>query len=167
MSPPFCPLSILAWLSFFHEKKQKAHRPSQSLSTVNKRGQSTPPSLPPLKPEPQTPPPLLRPPSPPENRSTHFRSREQRSMEDPKPAPDPTAQASPGQPPLPPQSKKRPLDADASSVQNSKYFKMRAMLGDLRPHFIEVRIRSDGITSCPSKERIATLSVDTLHSREL
>lgn len=53
MSLPFCPLSILAWLSSFHEKKQKAHRPSQSLSTVNKRGQSTPPSLPPLNPEPK------------------------------------------------------------------------------------------------------------------
>ncbi|XP_030457258.1 uncharacterized protein LOC115678094 [Syzygium oleosum] len=74
-------------------------------------------------------------------------------MEDPKPAPDPTAQAPPGQPPLPPQSKKRPLDADASSFQNSKYFKMRAVLGDLRPHFIEV-LRTPDFRNCKAAEEI-------------
>ncbi|KAL3743508.1 hypothetical protein ACJRO7_018752 [Eucalyptus globulus] len=79
-------------------------------------------------------------------------------MEDPKPAPapapapDPTAQTPPGQPPLPPPNKKRPLDADAS-VQNSKYFRMRAVLGDLRPHFIEV-LRTPDFRNSEAAEEI-------------
>ncbi|KAI3449186.1 hypothetical protein Pfo_005851 [Paulownia fortunei] len=37
-----------------------------------------------------------------------------------------------------PQSRKRPLELDAADIQNSPYYKMRALLKDLRPHFIEV-----------------------------
>lgn len=36
-------------------------------------------------------------------------------------------------------SRKRPLENEISGIQNSPYYKMRAVLGDLRPHFIEVR----------------------------
>ena len=35
---------------------------------------------------------------------------------------------------LPPPSKKRPLESDA----HSNYFKIRAVIRDLRPHFLEV-----------------------------
>lgn len=50
------------------------------------------------------------------------------SMEEPKPPViAPTLQT--------PSSKKRPLDTDNS---NSNYFKIRALIRDLRPHFIQV-----------------------------
>ncbi|GMP43405.1 LOW QUALITY PROTEIN: hypothetical protein CsSME_00012775 [Camellia sinensis var. sinensis] len=39
-------------------------------------------------------------------------------------------------PPLPQKNNKRPLDQNGH-IQNSKYCKMRAVLKDLRPHFIE------------------------------
>ncbi|CAL5331615.1 unnamed protein product [Camellia sinensis] len=39
-------------------------------------------------------------------------------------------------PPLPQKNNKRPLDQNGH-IQNSMYFKMRAVLKDLRPHFIE------------------------------
>lgn len=71
-------------------------------------------------------------------------------MEDPKPAqdtatqnsiPPSTAQTAPPQPSAPSSpdkgGKKRPLDINAG-IQNSPYFKMRLILKDLRPHFIEV-----------------------------
>ncbi|GMP60082.1 hypothetical protein CsSME_00023096 [Camellia sinensis var. sinensis] len=43
-------------------------------------------------------------------------------------------------PPLPQKSNKRPLDQNGH-IQNSKYFKMRAVLKDLRPHFIENKMQ--------------------------
>ena len=60
------------------------------------------------------------------------------------PNPPSTAQCPPPQPlslPLPPKSKKRPLDPTTNTTthsQNSNYFKMRAVLKQLRPHFLEV-----------------------------
>lgn len=80
-------------------------------------------------------------------------------MEDPEPTPCQDAEAiaprtPPEQPPVPspappqpqssPQTKKRRLESNPS-IQQSKYFKMRSALIELRPHFIEVsssRIRS-------------------------
>lgn len=77
------------------------------------------------------------------------------SMEEPVPAqttptqlpnPPTTAQCPPPQPPaptphLPPKSKKRPLDTSVH-IHNPKYFKMRAVLKELRPHFLEVQLSS-------------------------
>ncbi|KAK3010361.1 hypothetical protein RJ639_010640 [Escallonia herrerae] len=53
---------------------------------------------------------------------------------------------------VPPQSapsagKKRPLDSNVVDIQESKYFKMRAVLIDLRPHFIEV-LRTPDFQNC-------------------
>lgn len=61
------------------------------------------------------------------------------------PNPPNTAQNPPSQPPPPPsapptlpqQSKKRPLDQNGHT-HHSNYFKLRAVVKDLRPHFIEV-----------------------------
>lgn len=54
------------------------------------------------------------------------------------PSPTQTPNPSTATQPIPPQSKKRRLDN--VNIQNSQYFKMRAVLTDLRPHFIEVQI---------------------------
>jgi hypothetical protein len=62
------------------------------------------------------------------------------------PNPPTTAQCPPPQPPAPtpprpPKSKKRPLDTSVH-IHNPRYFKMRAVLKELRPHFIEVQLSS-------------------------
>ncbi|KAK8587987.1 hypothetical protein V6N12_022448 [Hibiscus sabdariffa] len=94
-------------------------------------------------------------------------------MEDPKAAPnspptqDPnppaaTANAAqttapPQQPPPPapeqPASKKRPLENSNDQFQNSPYFKMRLVLKDLRPHFIEVLWTPD-FRNCKAADEI-------------
>ncbi|XP_059651423.1 uncharacterized protein LOC132299018 [Cornus florida] len=58
----------------------------------------------------------------------------------------------PPPPPVPPKNKKRPLDSNAN-LQNSKYFKMRAVLKDLRPHFIEV-LRTPDFQNCKAAHEI-------------
>ncbi|XP_021904454.1 uncharacterized protein LOC110819524 [Carica papaya] len=86
-------------------------------------------------------------------------------MEDPKPAqdtatqnsiPPSTAQTAPPQPSAPSSpdkgGKKRPLDINAG-IQNSPYFKMRLILKDLRPHFIEV-LRTPDFLNCKAAQEI-------------
>ncbi|KAK7295066.1 hypothetical protein RJT34_17969 [Clitoria ternatea] len=51
--------------------------------------------------------------------------------------------------PLPPTSKKRPLDYDA----NSNYFKIRAVVRDLRPHFLQV-LRIPDYKNCKASHEI-------------
>lgn len=52
-------------------------------------------------------------------------------MEEAKPA------MGPPPPPAPPTTKKRPLE---DSNAHSNYFKIRAVIRDLRPHFLEVQL---------------------------
>ncbi|XP_059455795.1 uncharacterized protein LOC132186035 [Corylus avellana] len=87
-------------------------------------------------------------------------------MEEPVPAqttptqlanPPTTAQCPPPQPPaptppLPPKSKKRPLDTSVH-IHNPKYFKMRAVLKELRPHFLEV-LRTPDFRNCKAAHEI-------------
>ncbi|GMI98394.1 hypothetical protein like AT1G01730 [Hibiscus trionum] len=95
-------------------------------------------------------------------------------MDEPKAAPNPpptqdpnpptaTANAAqttapPPQPPPPtapeqPASKKRPLENSNDQFQNSPYFKMRLVLKDLRPHFIEV-LRTPDFRNCKAADEI-------------
>ncbi|GMI66847.1 hypothetical protein like AT1G01730 [Hibiscus trionum] len=86
-------------------------------------------------------------------------------MEEPKAAPNPpTATANVAQttapPPQPPPtapeqpaSKKRPLENSNEPYQISPYFKMRLVLKDLRPHFIEVLQMSD-FRNCKAADEI-------------
>ncbi|XP_022770421.1 huntingtin [Durio zibethinus] len=65
-------------------------------------------------------------------------------------------QQEPPQPPTPPEqpaSKKRPLENRNDHFQNSKYFKMRLVLKDLRPHFIEV-LRTPDFRNCTAANEI-------------
>ncbi|KAJ0052346.1 hypothetical protein Pint_00417 [Pistacia integerrima] len=66
------------------------------------------------------------------------------------PPPDTTQTVPPRAPPppsLPPKTtKKRPLDNNGQ-LQNSNYYKMRLVLKDLRPHFIEV-LRTPDFRNC-------------------
>ncbi|KAL6322634.1 hypothetical protein AAG906_015320 [Vitis piasezkii] len=84
-------------------------------------------------------------------------------MEEPNPAqtnPTPPPNAPQNLPPPPPQpptslpqkTKKRSLDSNVS-IQNSKYFKTRAVVKDLRPHFIEV-LRSPDFRNCKAANEI-------------
>nr|DAD18902.1 TPA_asm: hypothetical protein HUJ06_020365 [Nelumbo nucifera] len=57
------------------------------------------------------------------------------TAEVPKTQPGNTAQNLPSQIP-PAQNRKRKLDY--ADIQNSSYFKIRAIIKDLRPHFVEV-----------------------------
>ncbi|KAF3441338.1 hypothetical protein FNV43_RR15252 [Rhamnella rubrinervis] len=65
-----------------------------------------------------------------------------------------SAQTLPPQPPhsLPPKPRKRPLDNDAR-IRNSNCFKIRAVLRDLRPHFLEV-LRTADFRNCKSSHEI-------------
>ncbi|XP_021800817.1 uncharacterized protein LOC110745055 [Prunus avium] len=85
-------------------------------------------------------------------------------MEDPNPAqptvtqianPPNSEEALPPQPPpssLPPKTKKRPLDNDAH-ISNSSYFKVRAVLKEIRPHFLEV-LRTPDFRLCKAANDI-------------
>lgn len=69
--------------------------------------------------------------------------------------PPPPQQEAP-QPPAPPEqpaSKKRPLENRNDQFQNSTYYKMRLILKDLRPHFIEV-IRTPDFRNCKAADEI-------------
>ncbi|RVW30623.1 hypothetical protein CK203_097633 [Vitis vinifera] len=89
-------------------------------------------------------------------------------MEEPNPAqtnPTPPPNAPQNLPPPPPQpptslpqkTKKRSLDSNVS-IQNSKYFKTRAVVKDLRPHFIEV-LRSPDFRNCKAANEIRELFI--------
>ncbi|XP_048421488.1 uncharacterized protein LOC103938663 [Pyrus x bretschneideri] len=86
--------------------------------------------------------------------------------EDPKPAestateilpiPPSSAEVFPPQPPpssLPPKSKKRPLENDAHFSNSSTLYKIRAVLKEVRPHFLEV-LRTPDFRTCKSSEEI-------------
>ncbi|TYH99948.1 hypothetical protein ES332_A11G100200v1 [Gossypium tomentosum] len=64
----------------------------------------------------------------------------------PPPQPPPTA-------PEQPASRKRPLENSNDQYQNSPYFKMRLVLKDLRPHFIEV-LRTPDFRNCKGAHEI-------------
>ncbi|XVF22560.1 hypothetical protein REPUB_Repub12eG0182200 [Reevesia pubescens] len=70
--------------------------------------------------------------------------------------PPPPQQESPRPPataPEQPASKKRHLENSNDQYQNSKYFKMRLVLKDLRPHFIEV-LRTPDFRNCKAADEI-------------
>lgn len=77
-------------------------------------------------------------------------------MEELKPAQTPPTHSSPGTgqtlPPYP-NNKKRPLDYNDGQIRNTRYFKMRAVLRDLRPHFIEV-VRTPDFRNCNAAHEI-------------
>ncbi|KAK9273020.1 hypothetical protein L1049_017827 [Liquidambar formosana] len=80
------------------------------------------------------------------------------SNPNPNPNPPNTAQTLPAPqprqtPPLPPRNKKRPLECNNVHMQDSRYFKMRAVLKDLRPHFIEV-LRTPDFQNCKAAHEI-------------
>ncbi|TKY65460.1 hypothetical protein E2542_SST08319 [Spatholobus suberectus] len=52
-------------------------------------------------------------------------------------------------PPVPPTTKKRPLDSNT----HSNYFKIRALIRDLRPHFLEV-LRTPDYKNCKASHEI-------------
>ncbi|CAK9170963.1 unnamed protein product [Ilex paraguariensis] len=58
----------------------------------------------------------------------------------------------PNLPPQPPQSNKRPLD-NIAHFQNSNYYKIRAVVKDLRPHFLEV-LRTPDFQKCKAANDI-------------
>ncbi|XP_038683191.1 uncharacterized protein LOC119983587 [Tripterygium wilfordii] len=64
----------------------------------------------------------------------------------PNPAPTPTL------PPQPPRSNKRPLDSDVQ-ISDSSWYKMRAVVRDLRPHFVEV-LRTPDFQNCKAAHDI-------------
>ncbi|KAE8699734.1 hypothetical protein F3Y22_tig00110570pilonHSYRG00117 [Hibiscus syriacus] len=74
----------------------------------------------------------------------------------PPPQPPPTAREQPA-------SKKRPLENGNDQVQNSPYFKMRLVLKDLRPHFVEV-LRAPDFRNC---EAAGEIKQKTKHLVEL
>ncbi|XVF80056.1 hypothetical protein PTKIN_Ptkin15bG0040000 [Pterospermum kingtungense] len=82
-------------------------------------------------------------------------------MEEPKasqnPPPTATQIAAPPQPSPPaleqPASKKRSLENSNDQFQDSNYFKMRLLLKDLRPHFIEV-LRTPDFRNCKAATEI-------------
>ncbi|KAK6920134.1 hypothetical protein RJ641_016038 [Dillenia turbinata] len=54
----------------------------------------------------------------------------------------------------PPKSKKRPLDSNnVNNFQSSSYFKIRALVRDLRPHFLEV-IQVKDLKNCKAANEI-------------
>ncbi|KAK6918389.1 hypothetical protein RJ641_016811 [Dillenia turbinata] len=56
--------------------------------------------------------------------------------------------------PPPPKSKKRPLDSNnVNNFQSSSYFKIRALVRDLRPHFLEV-IQTKDFKDCKAANEI-------------
>ncbi|KAL7121349.1 hypothetical protein ACP275_02G177000 [Erythranthe tilingii] len=52
-----------------------------------------------------------------------------------------------------PESRKRPLENDTVSIQNTPYYKIRAVLRDLRPHFIEV-LKTPDFRNCKAADDI-------------
>ncbi|OMO78745.1 hypothetical protein CCACVL1_14141 [Corchorus capsularis] len=67
--------------------------------------------------------------------------------------PRPPAAAPPSTAPEQPANKKRPLENRNDQSQNSKYVKMRLILKDLRPHFIEV-LRTPDFRNCKAANEI-------------
>ncbi|KAI3444556.1 hypothetical protein Pfo_001221 [Paulownia fortunei] len=52
-----------------------------------------------------------------------------------------------------PQSRKRPLEHATAHIQNSPHYKMRAVIRDLRPHFIEV-LKTPDFRNCKAADDI-------------
>ncbi|XP_065859512.1 uncharacterized protein [Euphorbia lathyris] len=67
----------------------------------------------------------------------------------PPPPPPPPAPAGVS---LPPRSKKRPLESNAQ-IQDCSYFKIRAVLKDMRPHLLEV-IRAVDFRNCKGADEL-------------
>ncbi|KAK2650329.1 hypothetical protein Ddye_017818 [Dipteronia dyeriana] len=70
----------------------------------------------------------------------------------PNPPSDTTQTVPPPPPMLPPQSKKRPLENNVQ-IQDSKYFKMRLIVKDIRPHFLEA-LRTPDFRNCKASSEI-------------
>ncbi|KAK4268792.1 hypothetical protein QN277_022031 [Acacia crassicarpa] len=70
----------------------------------------------------------------------------------PQPPPPPPPPPPPGSAALPPKSKKRPLESD-SHLQHSRLFKIRVIIRDLRPRFIEV-LRTPDFKNCQASNEI-------------
>ncbi|KAL7203447.1 hypothetical protein ACSBR2_016680 [Camellia fascicularis] len=121
--------------------------------------QTTPPSQ---NPDPNTTqnPPNSNPPNPSQNLTSQPMEESETAQttlptQNPIPNPPNTTQnlpPPPHLPPLPQKNNKRPLDQNGH-IQNSKYFKMRAVLKDLRPHFIEV-LRTPVFHNCKAAHEI-------------
>ncbi|XWS46080.1 hypothetical protein CRYUN_Cryun14cG0033400 [Craigia yunnanensis] len=78
------------------------------------------------------------------------------SQQEPPQPPTPTPTPAPVPPPTAPEqpaSKKRPLENSNDQFPNSKYFKMRLVLKDLRPQFIEV-LRTPDFRNCKAADEI-------------
>ncbi|KAL9396903.1 hypothetical protein Peur_011156 [Populus x canadensis] len=71
---------------------------------------------------------------------------------DPPPAPPPAAVPTPPPPPVLPESKKRSLD-NYGPIQECRYFKMRAIVKDIRSHFLEI-LRTVDFQSCKGAEEL-------------
>lgn len=84
------------------------------------------------EPQPVQDPPNLQNPDPNPNADLPFTA-----PSDPSPAPPPAAVPTPPPPPVVPESKKRSLD-NYGPIQECRYFKMRAIVKDIRSHFLEV-----------------------------
>ncbi|KAJ6404555.1 hypothetical protein OIU84_012679 [Salix udensis] len=69
----------------------------------------------------------------------------------PPPQPQPAVPTAPP-PPVPPESKKRSLD-NYGPIQECSYFKMRAVVKDISPHFLEM-LRTVDFRSCKGAEEL-------------
>ncbi|KAG6786767.1 hypothetical protein POTOM_008382 [Populus tomentosa] len=70
----------------------------------------------------------------------------------PPPPPPPAAVPTPPPPPVLPKTKKRSLD-NFGPIQECRYFKMRAVVKDIRPHFLEM-LRTVDFRSCKGAEEL-------------
>ncbi|KAJ6710113.1 T1N6.14 PROTEIN [Salix koriyanagi] len=77
----------------------------------------------------------------------------------PPPQPQPAVPTAPP-PPVPPESKKRSLD-NYGPIQECSYFKMRAVVKDIRPHFLEM-LRTVDFRSCKGAEELQEIIQTTL-----
>ncbi|KAL6513596.1 hypothetical protein OROGR_021082 [Orobanche gracilis] len=70
-----------------------------------------------------------------------------------------------------PQSRKRPCEQTATSIQDSPHYKVRAVLKDLRPHFIEVRVIFESsrsrILPSLSRAQFFSLRLSRLKTRQI
>ncbi|XP_021614314.1 neural Wiskott-Aldrich syndrome protein [Manihot esculenta] len=68
------------------------------------------------------------------------------------PSPSPPPPPPPAAASLPPKGKKRPLEGDVQ-IQDCSYFKMRAVLKDIRPHLLEV-LQTVDFRSCKGADEL-------------
>ncbi|XP_011023355.1 PREDICTED: pre-mRNA-splicing ATP-dependent RNA helicase prp28 [Populus euphratica] len=94
-------------------------------------------------------------PDPNSNSDLHFTAPSDPPPPQPQPAappPPPAAVPTPSPPPVLPESKKRSLD-NFGPIQECRYFKMRAVVKDIRPHFLEM-LRTVDFQSCKVAEEL-------------